>query len=52
MAKEYEQTQAIGRTADEALAWLSEAPNLPHYLPPIKNAGVEGRRRRACRGSG
>lgn len=42
MTKEYQQTQVIDRRADEAFAWLKDVSNLPHYLPPIKNAEIEG----------
>ncbi len=42
MAKEYQKTQVIDRPADEAFAWLKDVSNLPHYLPPIKSAEIEG----------
>jgi hypothetical protein len=39
---EYQQTQIVNRTADEVFAWVSDVENLPHYLPPVKEAGIEG----------
>jgi hypothetical protein len=40
--REYEQTQTIDATADEAFAWLSDVSNLPKYLPPVIDASIEG----------
>jgi hypothetical protein len=53
--KEYEQTQTIAASANEAFTWLSDVSNLPKYLPPVVGAsivgpaaeGVPGRRVRA-----
>ena len=39
---EYEQSQNIDAPADEVFDWLSGVENLPKYLPPIKEASVEG----------
>ncbi len=39
--REYEQTQTIDATADEAFVWLSDVSNLPKYLPPVINASIE-----------
>ena len=39
---EYEQTQVIAVPPDEAFAWLSDAGNLPAYLPPVTDASIEG----------
>ncbi len=40
--REYEQTQTIDTSADEAFAWLSEVSNLPRYLPPVVDVSIEG----------
>ena len=40
--QEYEQTKTISAPAGETFAWLSDAGNLPHYLPPVKEVDVEG----------
>ena len=40
--REYEQTQTIDASADEAFAWLSEVSNLPKYLPPVVDISIEG----------
>ncbi len=40
--REYEQTQTIDASADEAFAWLSDVSNLPRYLPPVIDASIEG----------
>ena len=39
---EYEQTQSVDAPADEVFAWLSDIDNLPKYLPPIKQASIQG----------
>ena len=39
---EYEQTQAISVPPDRAFSWLSDVGNLPHYLPPVTDASIEG----------
>ncbi len=39
---EYEQSQKIDVAADEVFAWLSDVDNLPKYLPPIKEAHIQG----------
>lgn len=39
---EYEQSQKIDVAADEVFAWLSDVDNLPKYLPPIKEARIQG----------
>jgi len=40
--QEYEQSKAIAAPANEVFAWVSDVENLPKYLPPIKDAGIEG----------
>lgn len=40
--QEYEQSQKITAPANEVFAWVSDVENLPKYLPPIKDAGIEG----------
>ncbi len=40
--QEYEQSRAIAAPANEVFAWVSDVENLPKYLPPIKDAGIEG----------
>lgn len=42
MTQEYQQRHAIYRSADEVFEWLARAENLPHYLPPVKEAWLEG----------
>lgn len=39
---EYELTQAIGVSANETFAWLTDINNLPKYLPPVTEAYIEG----------
>lgn len=38
----YEQTQVVEAPADDVFAWLCDVNNLPHYLPPVREASVEG----------
>ena len=40
--QEYEQSRAIAAPANEVFAWVSDVENLPKYLPPIKDARIEG----------
>ena len=40
--KEYQQTELIDAPADEVFRWVSDVDNLPKYLPPIKDADIEG----------
>lgn len=40
--QEYEQSQTIKAPAGAVFAWLSDVENLPHYLPPVKSATLEG----------
>jgi len=40
--QEYEQSKAVSAPANEVFAWVSDVENLPKYLPPIKDAGIEG----------
>lgn len=40
--QEYEQSQKITAPANEVFAWVSDVENLPKYLPPIKDAGIDG----------
>jgi ribosome-associated toxin RatA of RatAB toxin-antitoxin module len=40
--QDYEQSKAIAASANEVFAWVSDVENLPKYLPPIKDAGIEG----------
>lgn len=40
--QEYEQSQKISAPANEVFAWVSDVENLPKYLPPIKDAGIDG----------
>ena len=40
--QEYEQKQIVAAPANEVFAWVSDVENLPKYLPPIKDAGIEG----------
>ena len=42
MAQEYEQTQVIAASPDEVFAWVTDVGNMPGYLPPIKEASIEG----------
>ena len=42
MSQEYEKRHTIYRPADEVFEWLSSVENLPHYLPPVKEAEAEG----------
>lgn len=42
MSQEYQQRNTIYRSADEVFDWLSRVENLPHYLPPVKEAWLEG----------
>jgi uncharacterized membrane protein len=39
---EYQQTASVNAPVDEVFAWVADAGNLPHYLPPIKEARLEG----------
>ena len=39
---EYEQSKIVEAPPDEVFAWLSDVGNLPKYLPPIKEASIEG----------
>ena len=36
--KEYEKAKQINAPAGATFAWLSDVSNLPHYLPPVKEA--------------
>src|SRR4028119_671049 len=40
--QEYEQSETVAAPANEVFAWVSDVENLPKYLPPIKDAGIEG----------
>lgn len=40
--QEYEKTQQIGAPAGAVFTWLSDVGNLPHYLPPVKEAALAG----------
>ncbi len=40
--KEYEKTKQIKAPAGAVFAWLSDVGNLPHYLPPVKEAALTG----------
>ena len=40
--QEYEQSKAVAAPANEVFAWVSDVENLPKYLPPIRDAGIEG----------
>ena len=40
--QEYQQSETVAAPANEVFAWLSDVDNLPKYLPPVKNAGIEG----------
>lgn len=42
MSQEYQQRHTIYRSADEVFDWLRRVENLPHYLPPVKEAWTEG----------
>src|SRR5919206_2708838 len=42
MASEYQKTQIVDRSAEEVFSWVSDVSHLPHYLPPVKEAWVEG----------
>jgi hypothetical protein len=42
MASEYQKTQIVDRSAEEVFSWVSDVSNLPHYLPPVKEAWIEG----------
>ena len=39
---EYEKTKRINAPAGAVFAWLSDVGNLPHYLPPVKEAALSG----------
>ena len=38
--KEYEKEKQIQAPAGAVFAWLSDVGNLPHYLPPVKEAAL------------
>ncbi len=38
--KEYEKQKQIQAPAGAVFAWLSDVSNLPHYLPPVKEAAL------------
>ena len=40
--QEYEPSKTVAAPANEVFAWVSDVENLPKYLPPIKDAGIEG----------
>jgi len=40
--QEYEQSRTVAAPANEVFAWVSDVENLPKYLPPVKDAGIEG----------
>ncbi|MGB3634965.1 MAG: SRPBCC family protein [Rubrobacteraceae bacterium] len=40
--QEYEKTKQIQAPAGAVFAWLSDVGNLPHYLPPVKEAALSG----------
>ena len=40
--QEYEQSKVVAAPANEVFAWVSDVENLPKYLPPVKNASIEG----------
>ncbi|MGI9050968.1 MAG: hypothetical protein ACR2GU_16605 [Rubrobacteraceae bacterium] len=40
--QEYKQTKTISASAGETFARLSDAGNLSHYLPPVREASIEG----------
>lgn len=40
--QEYEQSTTVAAPANEVFAWVSDVENLPKYLPPVKDAGIEG----------
>lgn len=42
MTTEYEKRMPIMQPPEEVFAWLSDVSNLPHYLPPIKEARTAG----------
>lgn len=42
MSQEYQQRHTVYRPAEEVFDWLSRVENLPHYLPPVKEAWLEG----------
>ena len=42
VASEYQKTQIVDRSAEQVFSWASDVSNLPHYLPPFKEAWVEG----------
>lgn len=42
MSQEYQQRHTIYRPAEEVFDWLSRVESLPHYLPPVKEAWLEG----------
>lgn len=42
MSQEYQQRHTIYRPAEEVFDWLRRVENLPHYLPPVKEAWTEG----------
>ena len=39
---QYEQSQTVEAPPDEVFAWLSDAGNLPKYLPPVTDASADG----------
>ena len=42
MTNEYERSITIERDPADVFSWVSQVGNLPHYLPPIKEAATEG----------
>lgn len=42
MSQEYQQRHTIYRPATDVFEWLRRVENLPHYLPPVKEAWTEG----------
>lgn len=40
--QEYEQSTTVAAPANEVFAWVSDVENLPKYLPPVKDASIEG----------
>ncbi len=40
--QKYEQSETVAAPANEVFAWVSDVENLPKYLPPINEAGIEG----------
>ena len=39
---EYQQSSVVNAPVGEVFAWVADVGNLPHYLPPIKEARLEG----------